>query len=328
MKRNLKRGKGLKKDMAYIIAEVGGNHDGSVDSAMEHIIAAKEAGADAVKFQIYKADKLVTPHVPAFKQAKGYRYQIDRFRDLELSQDNWDAVVGECVFQGIDFMATCFDIETLERYEPYMSYIKIASGDITYKALIEKAASYGKPVILSTGMATFDEIQEASKWVPQHLLTVLHCISTYPCPDMQVGINRITHLKNFYKRVGYSDHAMGITACLAAVSLGAKVIEKHFSLDNTKDFGDHPHSANPKELKELVDQAKRISQMFVNDTTIRPELDTNRFRRGGYAARDMVKGDVVTVDDITSLRPANLLLPHEYIGQTLTKDLKKGDSLG
>ena len=317
----------LAKGRCLIIGEVAQAHDGSLGMAHAFIDALASAGTDAVKFQIYHAEKLVTPDTPAFKQAKGYKYQIDRFKDLELSQDEWLQVVQECNTQGIDFLATCFDVDTLAIYEPYMKYIKIASGDITYKQLIEKAASYNKPVILSTGMATFEEIQEASKWVPQHLLTVLHCVSTYPCPDMYVGINHITHLRRFYKRVGYSDHAIGISACLAGVALGAQIIEKHFTLDNTKDFGDHPHSANPAELKELVTQAHRISNMFVNDTTIRTELDTNRFRRGGYAARDMVEGEIITENDIMSLRPANSLPPHEYIGKALAKAVSKGEPL-
>ena len=313
--------------MTYIIAEVGGNHDGNLDKALELVREARQAGADAVKFQIYDAEKLVKPDLPAFNRAKGYKYQIDRFRDLEFEREDWLRVVGECHDQDIDFLATCFDLDSLDYFAPFMKYIKIASGDLTYKELIEKAGSYGKPVILSTGMATFDEIQMASKWVPQHLLTVLHCVSVYPCPDASVGLLEIERLRRTYARVGYSDHSIGNTACLAAVSLGAQVIEKHFTLDNSLDYGDHPHSANPIELKELVENIRRIEKMRTGLLDNRPEFETNRFRRGGYAARDLKAGDIVQAGDVASLRPANLLMPHEYIGQKLTRDIKKGESL-
>jgi len=311
--------------MTYIIAEVGGNHDGSVDSAIQHVRAAKAAGADAVKFQIYRAEKLVTPTVPAFKQAKGYTHQIDRFRDLELSELDWRDIIHVCDEEQIDFLATCFDLETLAKYEPFMKSIKIASGDLTYKELVEQAGKYMKPVILSTGMASFEEIQMASQWVPRHLLTVLHCVSCYPCPDREVNINQITKLQQFYKRVGYSDHAMGISACLAAVSLGAKVIEKHFTLTPIKTHGDHPHSASFEELKTLVDHSNRINLMYGYGTKC--EVDTDRFRRGGYASHDIRAGDTLCAADIMCLRPATQQYPHEYVGKVMEHDIQQGESL-
>ena len=208
-----------------------------------------------------------------------------------------------------------------------MKYLKIASGDITYKALIKQAASYGKPVLLSTGMATFQEVQTASRWVPEHLLTILHCVSSYPTPDAHANIDQITKFKEFYRRVGYSDHTMGISACIAAVALGAKVIEKHFTLDNSKDYGDHPHSANPAQMAELVEHARRIPQMYGSCDNPPCETEHKRFRRGGYAAHDMQAGDIVTEEDILYLRPANLLPPHEYIGRRLDHDIKQGEAL-
>jgi N,N'-diacetyllegionaminate synthase len=313
--------------MTYIIAEVGGNHDGSVDSAIRHVKAAKVAGADAVKFQIYHAEKLVTPDVQAFKQAKGYKYQIDRFRDLELSEAHWEDVIGACQDEQIDFLATCFDLETLKKYEPYMSRLKIASGDLTYKDLVVEAGKYNKPVYLSTGMARFEEIQMASHWVPDHLLTVLHCVSCYPCPDIHVNINQITKLRQFYKRVGYSDHSLGISACLAAVSLGAQVIEKHFTLSPEKTHGDHPHSAGFSELKSLVDHSNRINKMFGYEDMPACETETQRFRRGGYAAHDISAGTLLQAADIMCLRPATQHYPHEYVGKTVQKDIKQGESL-
>jgi len=309
--------------MTYIIAEVGGNHDGDLAKALDYVKKAKECGADAVKFQIYKAESLVSRGTPAFKQAKGYKYQIDRFKDLELTENEWFSVIDACSSENIDFLATCFDLESLKKYEPYMPYIKIASGDITYKELITAAGKYNKQVILSTGGASFGELQMASKWVPDHLLTVLHCVSLYPCPDYMVDLGRIIGLKQIYKRVGYSDHARGISACLGAVSLGASVIEKHFTLEPGREDGDHPHSASPKQMKELAEHANRINMMFShNDYEIDP-----RFRRGGYAARNIRVGEVISAADIVSLRPATLLHPHEYVGKEAKKDIKQGESL-
>jgi len=188
--------------MTYIIAEVGGNHDGDLAKALDYVEKAKECGADAVKFQIYKAEELVSRGTPAFKQAKGYTYQIDRFKDLELTMHQWELVIAACKNRNIDFLATCFSVNLLKSFAPDMPYLKIASGDITYKELVTEAGKYNKQVILSTGGATFGELQMASKWVPDHLLTVLHCVSLYPCPDYMVDLDRIVMLRQQYKRVG------------------------------------------------------------------------------------------------------------------------------
>jgi len=313
--------------MTYIIAEVGGNHDGELNQALILIYEAKKAGANAIKFQIYNADKLVHPNEPALKQAKGYTKQIDRFKDLQFSHNEWMEIIQVCNDEGIDFMATCFDIETLEKYEPYMSMIKISSGDLTYKRLIKKASSYKKPVILSTGMSDLNEINRASNWADPDQ-TVMHCVSSYPCKDKDANIEAIENLKRTYRNVGYSDHTIGITACLMAVSLGATVIEKHFTLDKTRDYGDHPLSSDSSELAELVQHVQRIDNMRGKQKPSDCEkLTAPHFRRGAYSATDIKKGDFLTYDNISVLRPATQLLPHEYVGQIAKQDFKKGDSL-
>lgn len=311
--------------MTYIIAEVGGNHDGNVQEAINLVVEAAHSGADAVKFQIYDADKLVTKKLPAFTQATGYKYQRNRFKDLEFKEEEWLEIVRICREVNVDFMATCFDIETLDKYQEYMDMIKIASGDLTYKKLIERASSYQKPIILSTGMASFEEIQMVSKWVHPGQLTLLHCVSCYPCADINVNFPQMQKLMAFYNRVGYSDHTFGTTACMTAAALGAKVIEKHFTIDNAKTYGDHMHSITPIEMRDMVGHIRRMDRMF--GTEVKPfecESEIHRFRRGGYAARDMKKGDVIKDSDVLAIRPTTKKMPHEYVGETLTKNIKKG----
>lgn len=313
--------------MTYIIAEVGGNHDGDFNQAVILIYEAKKAGADAVKFQIYDAAKLVHPNEPALKQDKGYTKQIDRFRALEFSHTQWMEIIQVCESEEIDFMATCFDLETLELYEPYMKMIKISSGDLTYKALIRKAATYNKPVILSTGMATIQEIVAVSHWCTEPIF--MHCVSSYPCNDSDVNIDVVSCLKyRFINKIGYSDHTIGITACIAAVALGASIIEKHFTLDKTRDWGDHPLSSNTEELAELVQHVQRIDKMKGSDKPSKCEaLTAPHFRRGAYSATTIRKGELITYDNISVLRPATHLLPHKYVGKIATKDYIKGESL-
>ena len=225
-------------------------------------------------------------------------------------------------------MATCFDIETLELYEPYMPMIKISSGDLTYKCLISKADSFDKPVILSTGMAEYHEIARSTAWCDLNEPIIMHCVSCYPCSDMSANLNAITELKTQYRRVGYSDHTRGITACIAAVALGAEIIEKHFTLDKTRDWGDHSLSSDTEDLAELVQHAQRLDNMRGKQKPSECEkLTAPHFRRGAYSATDIRKGELFTTDNVSVLRPATLLLPHEYLGKVANKDYKKGDSL-
>ena len=170
--------------MTYIIAEVGGNHDGDLDQALSLIQVAKNAGCDAVKFQTYSAENLVHPQAVALPQAQraGYSKQLDRFKDLEFTDEQWDLVIQTCKDLKIDFLTTPFDLESLDRLQNKMKFIKIASGDLTYHKLIRAASETSKRVILSTGMANYEEIKESASLVDINKLTVCHCVSLYPCP--------------------------------------------------------------------------------------------------------------------------------------------------
>ncbi len=314
--------------MTYIIAEVGGNHDGEFNKALVLISEAKKAGCDAVKFQIYNAEKLVHPELKALKQAVGYDKQIDRFSDLQFTHGQWMQIIHTCNTIGIDFMATCFDLETLKIYEPYMPMLKIASGDVSYKELIKLADTYDKQLIISTGMTSYNELRLYTKWVKHSNLVVMHCVSSYPCKDSDANIDAVTALKARYRTVGYSDHTKGITACIAATALGAEVIEKHFTHDKSLLYGDHQLSADTEEMAELVRHVKRIGLMRGDEKPSKSELsNVAHFRRGAYSARDIKAGELLTSDDISVLRPATLKLPHEYLNTVAQRDYKKGESL-
>lgn len=313
--------------MTYIIAEVGGNHDGNINTALELIYLASEAGADAVKFQTFTAEKLVSKTADALPQARraGYTSQLERFKDLEFSEFDWERIIQECKKENIDFLTTCFDPETLRLFSPRMKFIKIASGDLTYKALLREARATGKHVLLSSGMSSMEEINEAVRILDRDNVTVLHCVSAYPTPDDHANLGVITSLKSIYSSVGYSDHTVGITACLVALGLGAEVIEKHFTLDSSKEYGDHPLSAEFEELKVLVEESKRISLMLGVEKPDSIELiNKNLLRRGVYAAKNIPLGVPISEKDIIELRPATRCQYNDVIGRRAKKPYSIG----
>ncbi len=312
--------------MTYIIAEIGGNHDGELPHVMELIHAAKDSGADAAKFQAYKAETLVHPDTKALPQAKGYKKQLQRFKDLEFTADEWHLILDECQRYKIDFLATCFDMDSLHTFAPHMKYIKIASGDLTYQRLLRAAAAHGKPVLLSTGMSRYDEIQKSAQFFSPDRLTVMHCVSLYPCPDREANLSVIRTLQERYRSVGYSDHTQGVTACIAAAGMGVDVIEKHFTLRPDQDFGDHPLSANPDQFAELVSHTRRLEQMIGGEKPSKEE-NPKEMRRGAYAARDIEVGEVLSEKDILALRPRNHRDPHDLVGTRARKDYKELECL-
>lgn len=312
--------------MSYIIAEIGGNHDGSLERARELLTLAAASGVNAVKFQIYDPDKLVHPDTPSLPQAKGYRKQIDRFRDLSLTKEDFEILYEDAGAMGVDFLATCFDIETLKCWAPRMKYIKISSGDITYEPLLRVAANTMKPVILSTGMSSPWEIKEAARIIHPNYLTVLHCVSLYPCPIERANLGYIQVLKNKYRKVGYSDHTIGINACRVALSLGCEVIEKHFTDDPSREDGDHPCSATATQMSELVSFRDNLKLMMGNFKPSEGEREQKKaFRRGIYASKDLFEGNCLKEEDVIYLRPE---AGHTKVGMTLTRNYKRLEAIG
>lgn len=309
--------------MTYIIAEIGSNHDGDFERAKILIRLASECGADAVKFQTFDADKLVHPEL---RSMVGEGSQHARFKSLQFNAGQWKLLQGYSKDQGVDFMTTCFDHESMLRYGRDMPYIKISSGDLTYDSLLRLANEFRSPVLVSTGMAEWHEIERIPRLIHPDKLILMHCVSSYPTQDQDANLGCLNRLKHI-ARIGYSDHTIGFTACLAAVGMGVEVIEKHFTDDSSKS-GDHSLSADPEEMDFMVSEIRRLDLMMGNEKPCKSELENRyKMRRGAYASQPIEKGAIITESDILAIRPATRYPPDHYIGRKARRDLKRLDEL-
>lgn len=299
----------------YIIAEAGGCHTGEPETVYQLVEAAASTGANAVKFQSYVAERLVHPDaVPLPIIGKTYRTQQDWFRRLELERSVYEKIIVLCKKLGIDFLTTPFDPETLDYFAPHMDAIKVASGDLTYSQLIAAAVATGKPVVLSTGLATIEEIKVAAQRIPKSQLILLHCVSVYPTPAELVNLTAITTLQKEFPDtpIGFSDHSIGAEACVAAVALGAKVIEKHFTLDRSQTPGDHVLSLEPDQMRTMVTQIKSVTKMLKSGKGLISPVEQDmrqQMQRGVYYARDLVAGHIMQLKDFMIVRPKSELEP-------------------
>lgn len=269
----------------YIIAEIGTNHDGDPDKAIKLVKAAIGTGVDAVKLQLFEADTLVRKDMPALSHAGTHKTQWERMKSLELPWGVYERAKDECLAAGKDFIITPFSSELCDKAATIADKIKIASGDLTYQPLLERARHCGKPVILSTGMASFEEIRIAAAAVSPW--AVLHCISKYPARPDEIDLGMITWMVEV-GQPGYSDHCVGNLACLAAVAAGARVIEKHFTLDHSLHHGDHSHSLDPNEMSETVEALKAVDLMNTMWMEKRPDSAMRKYLRRGP---DGLRGD-------------------------------------
>lgn len=296
-----------------IIAEAGVNHNGNLDTAKRLVDAASAAGADAVKFQTYRTELLA---VPGAKKADYQQQntgknlsQYEMLKELELSYDNFKELSLYCIFRNIMFLSSPFDETSMDYLDRLgMEIIKIPSGEITNYGYLKKAASLQKTIILSTGMSTIGEIQEALKLLDEggQEIILLHCTSAYPAPMEEVNLNAMAHMKQvFSRRIGYSDHTMGIEVAVAAAALGACVIEKHLTLDKTMPGPDHRLSLEPAEFKLMVDSIRNI-EMALGSGHKEPskeELKNRDFvRKFLVASRDIKKGETFTTDNLCAKR--------------------------
>ncbi|MBD1386225.1 N-acetylneuraminate synthase [Mucilaginibacter rigui] len=327
-----------------IIAEAGVNHNGSLDKAFELIDAAVEAGADYVKFQTFKADKLVSV------KAKKADYQIENtnnseesqfemLQKLELSEADHEQLINYCELKNIKFFSTAFDLVSLQYLATIgMDMVKIPSGEITNLPYLRKAADLFKKVIISTGMSTLKEVGEAvnvfiTSGTPKENITILHCNTEYPTPMEDVNLKAMLSIaKEFKTAVGYSDHTLGIEVPIAAVALGASVIEKHFTLDKTMDGPDHKASLEPAELKAMVTGIRNIEAAISGTGLKEPSASEMKnitiARKSIIAKIDIKKGEILTEDNITVKRPGNGISPMEWdkvIGQKATRDFFADD---
>ena len=325
----------------FIIAEAGVNHDGSLAKALRLVDIAADAGADAVKFQTFRADDIVTPGTAkaAYQERQtGGGSQYEMIRALELDEEAHRAIVARCAARSIEFMSTPFDAWALDLLTGLgMKRIKIASGELTNKPLIEAVAARRLPIILSTGMGTLADVERAVGWIravwPDADLTLLHCTSNYPAAPADINLRAMDALATLGVPVGYSDHSLGIAISIAAAGRGATVIEKHFTEDPADDGPDHAASLAPDELKALV-QALRTVGEAMGDGVKQPrpdELEVRALvRRSAFARRDIAAGEALAAGDLAFLRPAGGIGPEEaddLVGARAARAIAAGEKL-
>ncbi len=314
-----------------VVAEVGGNHGGDFQLAKKYVEEAAKTGADAVKFQMIRAEKLVTEEAPVVPPVTKYKTQREWFKSLEFSPEEWTELATLAKKHGLLFMASVFDNDSADLLDKLSPIFKIASGDITNLPLIRYVVKKKKPVILSTGGAKLEEVERAVKEIPKNSLVLLHCISTYPSDEEDAHLLGVPFLKErFGVTVGYSDHTTGILAPQIAVTLGARVIEKHFILDRSQPIGDYILSSEPKEMKELVNNIRRIEKMLKRKEgpTKLEEKFIASLRRSLAAGVDIPRGTKITEDKLIALRPATGISPlkiDEVVGKKVRRDIRKGE---
>ncbi|KGK84061.1 N-acetylneuraminate synthase [Stutzerimonas degradans] len=354
----------------YVIAEAGVNHNGSLELAKDLVRVASECGADAVKFQTFVTEKLVTRH------AKKAEYQIENdigsstqaemLKRLELSYEDFIELSEECKKYNIDFMTTCFDKESLDIIcrMTLPKALKIGSGDLTNLPFLIEHARKGINIIISTGMATLSEVEDALaalafgyltdddtqpsnyRWLKhnyftaeaieqiQDKVTLLHCVTDYPARPQDLNLDAIRQLREAYKlRVGYSDHALGMEACCAAVALGATCLEKHITLDKSMSGPDHAASSSPQEFKEFVAAIRNLELALrpkIKAPTKRELANLEVARKYLVAATDIAPGELFTKDNMEIKRSAAGMLPNQYwdlLGEPARKAYTVGESI-
>lgn len=321
------------QDPCFIIAEAGVNHNGEIALAKKLIDAAVESGADAVKFQTFKAENVVTPTAEKAEYQKTTsgtaESQYEMIKKLELSEADFWELAEYAEDTGIIFLSTPFDEESVDLLDQIgVPAFKIPSGEITNFPLLKKIAQKSKPIILSTGMATLSEVEEALSYLKKHgaeEIVLLHCTTSYPAPVTSVNLRAMETLRcAFQVLVGYSDHTEGITIPIAAAVMGARVIEKHFTLDRTLPGPDHQASLEPQELAAMVKAVRDVRLARGNGIkgpTEEEEAIKRVARRSIVAKRDVCVGDVLTERDLAIKRPGTGIEPR-YFDLILQKKAK------
>ena len=324
----------------YIIAEIGVNHNGSIDLAKEMIDKAKECGVDCVKFQTFKSENLVSASAKKaeyqIKNTESDGTQLQMLKKLELSFPQFRELKEYCEGKNIQFLSTPFDFESIDFLnELEIPVWKIPSGEITNYPFLKKIAQTKKDIILSTGMSTIEEISQALKVLKENgsdKISLLHCTTEYPTPLSQVNLRAMETLRHaFSLPVGYSDHTMGVEVPIAAVAMGAVVIEKHFTLDNTMEGPDHRASLMPDDMKSMVESIRNI-EIALGDGIKTPaecEIKNIEIARKSIVAKiDIKKGDFLSENNITAKRPGNGISPMEWenvIGKIAITDFNKDE---
>lgn len=322
-----------------IIAEAGVNHNGSVKLAKKLAKAAKECGADIVKFQTADLSSLVSVYAPLAgyqkETANGYQSQKQMLKKLLLAEEDFLMLADYCKQIGIQFLSTPFDVRSIKALMPLQDIWKIPSGEVTdYQYLVEIAKT-GKDIIMSTGMCTLDEVDAALRVLKGHRaghVTLLHCTTEYPAPMQEVNLKAMWTLKNYFQcPVGYSDHTRGIEVAVAAVAMGACVVEKHLTLDRGMEGPDHKASLEPGEFAGMVGAIRNIGLAMGNGIkSVSPSEEKNKIaaRKSLVAARFIKKGEPFTERNIAAKRPGSGISPmrlHEMLGQAASRDFQEDE---
>jgi N,N'-diacetyllegionaminate synthase len=337
----LKYDKSSNDNHVYIIGEIGVNHNGDMDIAKKLIEVAKESGVDAVKFQSFNPEKTkikATPYASYQEKNSQFSSSFEMSMKLKLSPEDHVVLKKYCDEVGVDFLSTGFDNDSVDILESLnVRYQKIPSGEINNFPLIKYIAKKQKPIILSTGMAELSEIDECVRFIRQYNdkeLIILHCISLYPTDFDKVNLRFIKTLQEtFDATIGFSDHTIGIEADIAAVALGAKVIEKHITLDKSMAGPDHKASLNPTELSNMVSSIRNIEKALGSKfkTVCPEEIEMRKVsRRSIVANKNISKGEVLSEDNLAVKKPGTGI-PAKYleiiIGRICTRDLVKDEIL-
>ncbi len=321
-------------DKVFIIAEIGNNHEGNVEVAKRMIQAAANSGVDAVKFQTIRAQHLIQSID---------KNRFDTLKSFELTFNDYINLSEVARNEGVKFLSTPFDIEAASFLNDYVPAFKIASGDNNFYPLLEKIAGFGKPIIMSTGLADLTQIRVTKEkiekvWEEKKInseIAFLHCVSSYPTPPGEANLNKIKLLKEkFSFCIGYSDHTIGILAAISSVALGSRIIEKHFTIDKTfSSFRDHSLSADPEEMKILVKHVRDIELMIGNDKKViskSESINSTASRRSIAVNKNITAGNKIKKADLCWLRPGVGIQPgleDQVIGNIVTKDILKGTIL-
>ncbi|MDB9812353.1 N-acetylneuraminate synthase family protein [Candidatus Pelagibacter sp.] len=324
----------------YIIAEIGVNHECSISKAKKLILKAKEGGADAAKFQTYKAELITSKNSPSYwdTNKEKTKSQFKLFKKYDhFNENDYSELYKYCKKLNIDFASTPFDHDAVDMLDPFVSYFKISSSDITNFPLLKKIASKEKPILLSTGASSIIEIKNAIKILKKNQcksIVIMHCILNYPTINENANLGMINDLKKIFPKnlIGYSDHTLPdreMTNLLIAYVLGAKVLEKHFTLNKKKIGNDHYHSMDSKDLKNLTDRILKVRKIFGKNkkTCLNSELVPRKYaRRSLVLTNDIKKDRILSSKDIVCKRPGIGISPvdlSKVIGKKIVKNLSE-----
>lgn len=322
-------------ERVFIVAEIGNNHEGDVAVAHAMIEAAARCGVDAVKFQTFRAEAFAAPQDQA-------RFQ--RLKSFELSHADFEALARAAGDLNLVFLSTPLDIESALFLRPLVSAFKIASGDSDFLPLLEEVTRTKLPLIVSSGISDLTRLEKTvsfveGRWAEASVtgdLGILHCVSSYPTPPEEANLLAIRTLQEAFPRhtIGYSDHTKGVDACVAAVAMGARIIEKHFTLDqNYSTFRDHSLSSDPAEMADLVVRVRRVESMLGDgrkSIQASEEVGVVAYRRSVVAGRDLPAGHVIRLADLTWMRPGGGIAPGDegkLLGKVLMRPFTKGEPI-